>query len=100
MEAVRIQRGRRSVHRSVTTQPSSPSANEYSQVLIGTPSVSTSAANRRPASAAVTVTRVIHTASPLRLVPPDFAPPAGPVAPPTHFPPALSAPRHSTRGQW
>src|SRR3954452_5015553 len=99
IDDTRIHPGRLSVQRSVTRQPSVTSANVYSHVLTGTPSTWTSKAKREPGSAAVTVTDVIHTASPWRLVPRNLAPTAGPVAPPTHLPPVFSGLHSPIRGR-
>src|SRR4051794_16999559 len=98
-DVARIQRGLLSVQRSVTTQPSVASANVYSHVLTGKPNALTSKAKRRPASAVVIVTDVIQTAMPLRLVPRNFAPTAGPAAPPTHLPPVFSGLHSPIRGR-
>src|SRR3954468_13527592 len=95
----RIQPGRLSVQRSVTRHPSVASAKVYSQVLIGTPNTWTSNAKRLPTSAAVIVTDVIQTARPCRLVPRNFAPTAGPAAPPTHLPPVFSGLHSPIRGR-
>src|SRR3954447_26684839 len=99
IEAVRIQPGRRSVHRSVTVHAPSPSVNSYSHVLRGTPKVSTSKANRRPGSADVTVTVVLHRRHPARLLPRNFVPAAGPVAPPSPLPPVFSGLHSPMRGK-
>jgi len=50
----------------------------------------TSNAKRSPGTASVTVTSVLQRWIPLRLRPRNFAPGAGPSAPPTHLPPAFS----------
>src|SRR5438128_709845 len=61
-----IHRGLRSIHDSVTTEPSLSGANSYVQRETGKPAKSTSNAKRRPRSAARTVHVVRHRRQPSR----------------------------------
>ncbi len=63
------------------------------------PAALTSNANSLPGSAVVTTASVDHFFLPLALVPLNFAPTAGPVAPFTHLPPVFSGENSPIRGR-
>src|SRR3954447_9119654 len=72
-----------SAHRSVTRVPPPSAANSYVHLATGNGPAFTSKANDRPGSASTTVQVVDHRRHPLRLLPLNLAPTAGPVTPPS-----------------
>ena len=73
-----------SVHRSVTMHPVAVGANSYDHLATGNGPALTSKAKARPGSASTTVHVVDQRRHPLRLLPRNLAPTAGPVAWPSH----------------